>query len=375
MENAIWNNKTVVASEISKNYKQEKEIRKASGHKELCCPDPDCEYPILRYCHGEKKVSYFAHLNNCQCDYANFDKENTSLMRAVKLKIYENFRSRGYNVQMDAKIVDKHYTHLVVILPNQKQIAIELGTQRITANRMDYLTSAYEKKGVQVKWLVISNEQTPVKESGTFFMKRYQLNESKNKDVLILNWDATELTQYIEDKKQHPFFGFNYPDIYFETSTLDALDIEDEELSIKGFQDRFQLWLKEKEKAFQKRLLEFEEKRKQEEKQAEEMQRQRDKEKTEFEARCLQQLNRQKQIQTNFLHVSEQEQTISRETLHPTFLSSFDQQSKQVCDQYGRRWIKCEICGKIATIDEFRFYGGPNHINLGECNECTRNNK
>ena len=39
-----------------------------------------------------------------------------------------------------------------------------------------------------------------------------------------------------------------------------------------------------------------------------------------------------------------------------------------VVDSHGRRWIKCKICGKVATADNFWTY----QWNRGECNECGR---
>lgn len=56
MENCLWNGKALIATEVAQIYELEKEIRKASGRKEICCPDPECQHPILRYCHGEKKM-------------------------------------------------------------------------------------------------------------------------------------------------------------------------------------------------------------------------------------------------------------------------------------------------------------------------------
>ena len=79
MENALWNGKRLLATEIAEDYSLEKGVRKASGNKELRCPDPECQHPILRYCHGEVKDAYFAHCNNDSCDYAVFDKGNTQI--------------------------------------------------------------------------------------------------------------------------------------------------------------------------------------------------------------------------------------------------------------------------------------------------------
>ena len=60
MENAIWLGRRYTAAEIAESYELEKSIRKASGRKELRCPDPDCSSPVLRYCHGEIKCAFFA---------------------------------------------------------------------------------------------------------------------------------------------------------------------------------------------------------------------------------------------------------------------------------------------------------------------------
>lgn len=54
--------------------------------------------------------------------------------------------------------------------------------------------------------------------------------------------------------------------------------------------------------------------------------------------------------------------------------NNIDQQTERVVDANGVRWIKCEFCGKIAPEREFMIYGGANHINLGTCKECQKNN-
>ena len=112
MERAFWNGTLYTATEIACDYKLEKEIRKASGRKELRCPDPECQNPVVRYCHGEIKEAFFAHLNNDLCDYAKFDKENTQIIRKIRHMIFEHFKNKGYKVQAEVKILKHHYTHL-----------------------------------------------------------------------------------------------------------------------------------------------------------------------------------------------------------------------------------------------------------------------
>lgn len=84
MEYAIYKGKKISASDVAENYESEKEIRIASANKMLFCPDAECDNRVLRYCHGDEKEAYFAHLNNANCDYANFDRENTKKLHLIR---------------------------------------------------------------------------------------------------------------------------------------------------------------------------------------------------------------------------------------------------------------------------------------------------
>ena len=110
---------------------------------------------------------------------------------------------------------------------------------------------------------VISDSNTPTDEDKTFFIKRYQLNESKLKDILIINMEGTEVTQYIVDPNQYlfrwkPLHSNNYPDYYLETGSLTDLVFEDDVLTLSGFHERYNAWLKKKKKAFDKKVAELE---------------------------------------------------------------------------------------------------------------------
>lgn len=275
MERAIWKDRFYYASEISESYEGEKSIRKASARKELVCPDPDCAKPVLRYCHGEVNGAYFAHLDNCDCDYANFDKNNKQWMRRVKRSIYDSFISQGYDVKIEIKVLPRHYTHLLFTLQNGKKVALELGTQKTTAKEMSKLCEEYKKLGIAVKWIIVGDANTAVKENKTFFSKRYSLNENKYKDALLVNWEGTEILQYVVDPNKYVFSGHgiaigNYSDIYPETGALTDLTFEEDELTLRGFYGRYREWLKKKQKAFEnqvekikKELIEQENRRKQ----------------------------------------------------------------------------------------------------------------
>lgn len=375
MENALRNGQLLIASEIAKNYPLEKEIRKASGHKELYCPDPECQNPILRYCHGEKKDAFFAHLNNEHCDYADFDRQNTQIMRTIRRMIYEQLKNKGFQVYLEKKILDHHYTHLFIDMYEGNKIAVEIGTQRITANRIDTLTDAYRKKGIAVKWIVIDNTDTNVRESQTYFLKRYLFNESKNKDLLVVDWNGREVAQYKVDPNQYEYNGcimtsINYPETYFEHALIEELTIAGEELTLAGYNERYENWLLRKRSAFKKRIIQLEEENK---RRLEKLQRQ---EKEIKEWQMLPRNNQQKSFMANPSVQLNPVDSVPAKHARPNIceediISLIEQQHTPVRDSMGRRWIKCEKCGCIDTDNNFISYGGNNHVNLGICYKCS----
>lgn len=380
MEKTIWNGKLYTATEISNSFELEREIRQASGRKELKCSDPDCPSPILRYCHGEKRCAFFAHLNNCSCDYAIFDKGNTQLMRQVKRSLYDSFILRGFDVQIEVKLLPKHYTHLLFTMPDGKKIAVELGTQRTSANRITYLTEQYKNIDIAVRWIVISNSDMPVKENETFYMKRYLLNKSTKKDVLILNCDGTEITQYIVDSNEYLYKGQplqleNYPDIYWEKSFLADLVFEDDELSIEGFHFRYNEWLTKKRRAFEKKVAQLEEEARQNEERRK--QRQAELEQMSFDATAREGTRRLLCVEKSIppVNVDAMPTKMSYEDRRQSILPFIDQQAEQVYDKTGVQWIRCELCGAVETASHFWTFGGVNHINLGKCYKCRDGSK
>lgn len=353
MENARWNGQLLMASEISKDYIIEKEIRKASGHKELRCPDPGCQNPVLRYCHGEMKDAYFAHLNNANCDYAYFDNEIEPVVRNVRRNLYDILKSKGYNVQLEVKILDHYYTHILLNMEDGNRLAIEIGTQRISANRIDSLTDEYLEKGISVKWIVIDNPNINVRERQTFFLKRYSLNESKNKDLLVVDSTCKEITQYKVDPNKYVYHNGqimsseNYPETFKYNALLSELAIEGGDLTIVGFNEEYENWLKRKLSAFEKRVKQLDE---------------------EF---IEEQRQRKNKIEHQTSSIEQIKPKIEYSPTSEEILNLLAQQDTVAYDSIGRRWIKCEKCSHIGTDDDFSSYGGYNRANLGICYSCS----
>lgn len=361
MENALWNGQPLIASEIAKEYFSEKEIRKASGNKELRCPDSDCQHPVLRYCHGEIKDAYFAHLNNTCCDYAEFDKCNIQIVRTIKRIIYNHFKENGYQVQLEVKVIDHHYTHLLFETTDGGKIAVEIGTRQLSANRLNNLTTEYKNNDIDVKWIVICDTESFVRENQTYFIKRYLLNESVNKDLIVINRDGSKIAQYKSDSKIYEYNGrkiesTNYPATYSEYATLASLTFEGNELSIEGFNQRYNEWLTKKQNAYDKKIAQLEERRK-----------------------FLEQAHIQSQQNSNIYKNKDQDDKISSikvlsyEKRKCEILSSLEQVQTPVRDSSGVRWLKCEICGSVNTEDYFNDYGGLGRATRGVCNDCKGN--
>ena len=99
MEHAKWNNQIINATDIAKRFELEQEVRKASRRRELTCPDEECN-GLVKYCHGEIKGAYFAHLTNYNCDYHIFDSNDNLYFRSIRLKLQNHFSELGLDLSL-----------------------------------------------------------------------------------------------------------------------------------------------------------------------------------------------------------------------------------------------------------------------------------
>lgn len=381
MEFALWNGKKISASEVSAEYAYEMQVRDVSS-KELLCPDPNCANPILRYCHGDKKDAYFAHICNEHCDYGDYDRDTPSQIKLVCKRLYNHLASLGYNVQMEIKVLEHHYTHILITTDNNERIAIELGNQRTSEKRIERITQEYKDAGILAQWIVVDNLDIPDGEDRVYCLKRYILNETPNRDLIIIEPETYRVGQYKIDEKRYfslgrEIFSANYPKTYTIESTLEDIVFENNELTLPGFINSYNTWYEKKNRQFLKRKEQLEKEATEERKrQAERLEEIRQKQKEERAKRG------QTFTYTPYKPVTpapvfqppepEVKPQLTYEERKAEIIDKINQTKNVVLDSTGVKWIKCEICGKVDEAFKFVMYGGKNKATLGTCAECSR---
>ena len=258
MERAKWNGREYTASEIADDFEMEHTIRQVSG-RELFCPDPQCETPLLRYCHGEKKHAYFAHLQTGSCDYAQFDKQ-PGIIREVRYKLYGLFKSKGYDAQIEQKILPHHYTH-ILLKTETKMIAIEIGSSATRVTQIDTLQKDYSKIGIECKWIVVGEIKPVIREDEIYFLKRYELNRSSDRELFVVDEKCNHIVQYKMDEKSYSEKGSSvlvgqYGKIFSQWDNVQALCIEQDGLTLPGFQYNYFNWQVQKQELVAKKIEE-----------------------------------------------------------------------------------------------------------------------
>lgn len=373
MEFALWNGKKISASDVSAEFSYETQIRDVSS-KELLCPDPNCANPILRYCHGDKKDAYFAHICNEHCDYGDYDRDTPSQIKLVCKHLYNHLTSLGYNVQMEVKILEHHYTHIHITTDNNERIAIELGNQRTSEKRIERITQAYKYAGILVQWIVVDNLDIPEGEDRVYCLKRYILNESPNRDLIIIEPETYRVGQYKIDEKRYfaagrEIYSENYPKTYTVESTLENIIFENNELTLPGFIASYNTWFEKKNKQFLKKKEQLEkeaaEERKKREKEWNKKNEERAKRGQTFTYTPYKPITLAPVFQPPKPEIKAQ---LSYEERKAEVIRLFEQNLSEIVDSTGVRWFKCNTCQIIKEDPEFVYYKGL----TGLCRECSR---
>ena len=250
MEYALWNNQELIASDVGRNYSLEKQIRLVSKKQELQCPE--CK-TVLRYCHGDKKVPYFAHRGAEKCPYNDFDHQTSEPVKAVINAVADILRKAGHNVDRAKIAVPHHVSHLLIHDTNL--LAVEFITTRIGAEKTDRLLSLYQDAGIRSQFIVVSDRLDVSSEDQVSHAKRFVLNENAKGYLLVINTSASSVKQYFWDREDYDYHGVHFwyikDSIYPESAEVSKLVIDNGYLTIDGFENRCKAWLNDRELRFQ----------------------------------------------------------------------------------------------------------------------------
>lgn len=346
MEHAKWQGKIICAGEIAKKFEKEQEVRKASRRKELTCPDEECNGTV-KYCHGEKKGAYFAHLTNYNCDYHIFDSNDNHYFRAIRRKLQAHFLELGLSVEIEKKVIPHHYAHFVITDIDKKVVAVELGTKNTSAYAIEYLQNEYAAEKINVRWLVVGDIIQKFKEEDLFWLKRYLVNKTSSRDFIMIDWNGDKVCQCRWDSKKYEYNGRsvklgNYTELYSDWADIDALVFENGEFTLVGFNDRYEKWLIEKEK----RIMAY----------AQEM---------EASIKANEYIHAVRRDYPIVMQSSNK--ALSYDQRRAEILPLMEQREHQVSDSSGKKWFYCEKCGKIDEENEFVIM---NRNNTGSCRDC-----
>lgn len=324
LEYALWEGKKIFARDVALNYAFEREIRKASAQKMLKCADSECASSLVKYCHGEVRGAYFAHIHNENCAYAQYDK-NCEPYRNIKLTLFEHFLTQGESIELDIKIFGRHYCPLKFSFSDGTMIAVEFGTSKTTVKEIETLENEYETAGVKFIWLVIGELNGITKESDMFYLKRHLLNKEKNVPFILIDSNCKDVCEY-----------FNETDcdcgkrVAYRNGEIASLIIRNQRIELAQSEAQHRQFYDGKEPY--KNKLEIKE------------------------------MGNARIEQTQYTWEQEWK----------AIQAQINQQETQVRDSCGIRYVKCVKCGKIADVSKFVEYGGKGSINKGICNDCQR---
>jgi len=256
MQSAMWNGKRIYAWNVAEDYAYEKEVRLASSRKELRCKDKDCTHPVLRYCNGDKKEPYFAHLDASDCDYSKFER-TFGVMENLTARLAQILQKNGYDVDVQEKLIKGHITYIVAWKAGETPVAIDFITHMKGVEDIEGWAKSYQENHIPYTFIVADRKLDITSERKTFFAKRYSLNETANNYLVIISWGGEAVTQTAMDRNDYHYKGRScqFPEgmgiYFFEATKADVLTLENDQITIPGFTNRFEAWLSDKDRFFE----------------------------------------------------------------------------------------------------------------------------
>ncbi len=200
--------------------------------------------------------------------------------------------------------------------------------------------------------------------------------ENEKKEIETEKQKRIELNKRLEEEEQKRLIEWNAKFQRIREAERQR-KIEEAAERQRIIKERAREWEEEQQRIIEERERQRREREEERQRIIEERERQRREREEERQRSIEEWKKREKKRQEEFEEQKrlKEEKEAERQRLHEEEIRQFvleniDQQETMVIDSDGDRWIRCEVCGKIATDAAFYFYGGKGRINLGICKEC-----
>ena len=331
------------------------------------CPDPKCGQELVAKNAGEKRVHHFAHRRG-SCKWSVENVLLTLALGVVRSAERMAFPALDYR--------DAMTNRNVVLSPARTLRVSSASLESLSGRGAPELVVTCSASGAKKQVAVVVSLLHPLKE------RELEAIASTGIDVVLVDLRAS-----LRARKRAE--GKHFDRVAIVASYQDKRYIErlllDESCPFKSWASNSKRASAEAESAKRMRAWQAE----QDKIEAERRRREQERERAEAERREIlkQQLAEQRAAEEaeaarrRAILEAEEAQRLAEEKAaaeEAERLSRIDimeqvcQQERQARDPAGRRWVKCEKCGKVKPVDEFMMYGGAGRINLGTCYDCGR---
>lgn len=135
----------LVAKEENRNY-----IIARSANKDVCYYCPECNQKLMLK-QGSKNIHHFSHYNVSNCSRGGESIEHSE----GKYKIYDELKSKGYEVYLEKKIGNR----IADVYCTDLNCIYEIQHSKISVEDYKSRTDDYYKNGKNVVWVVDSGDK------------------------------------------------------------------------------------------------------------------------------------------------------------------------------------------------------------------------
>lgn len=357
------------------------ELREKSRRNELFCPC-GCGANLVLVA-GDKNIRHQhfrmrdANKEDC-CQYAS--EGPVSIDSKIVLKCWMEDKLSGAEVNTRVPICcvgnnDRKYE--ISLLSQVKHVAISYFFNR--SNLSDEKINTLEKNTSKIKMhYIVDVQNTGNNMQYPEMMMKIQKNQGYCLFLEVV-WGSNGLPEYLKTKLHVRVYHKNKREYWQEANVLS------DQLNTFSFGDQGELLYKNNpvlvfvERKMQEYLQELHQKEiKQANAEAERMRlleqqkQEEERKRQEWKEQYKRELEAQKEKEKRAIARKAAEKRVVKELKLKKIESEIDlDQEKIFIDSDGIRWVRCKYCGKVDFENEFTFYGGYHHVNLGMCRVCS----